>query len=214
MDKKDDLTEKDIKQIFQMYKNAHTLKTVLRSGWVKWGLDKKIRHESIAEHVYGCCMLALSIFANGGANNLNVGKVFTMLVLHETEEIFIGDITPFDKKVGDKKELGKQAVIKFFESAPNADYFLKIIEEFEANETEEAKFAHRVDKFEADIQAKYYDNHFVEKKDKSVLKSERIMRYKALGYTKVSEYFALYDKQIFDDYFLKLLENLEHDVEF
>ena len=91
---------------------------------------------------------------------------------------------------------------------------MKIIEEFEANETEEAKFAHRVDKFEADIQAKYYDNHFVEKKDKSVLKSERIMRYKALGYTKVSEYFALYDKQIFDDYFLKLLENLEHDVEF
>ena len=99
MDKKDDLTEKDIKQIFQMYKNAHTLKTVLRSGWVKWGLDKKIRHESIAEHVYGCCMLALSIFANGGANNLNVGKVFTMLVLHETEEIFIGDITPFDTEV-------------------------------------------------------------------------------------------------------------------
>lgn len=49
MDKKDDLTEKDIKQNFQM---AHTLKTVLRSGWVKWGLDRKIRRESIAEHVF------------------------------------------------------------------------------------------------------------------------------------------------------------------
>mgnify|MGYP001090837588 CR=1 FL=1 len=213
MSKKEDLTEKDIKQIFQMYKNAHRLKTILRTGWSRWGLDKKIRYESVAEHIYGCCMLALSIFANGGAKNLNVDKVFTMLVLHETEEIFIGDITPFDKKVVHKKELGKRAVKKFFRGAPNADYFLKIIEEYEANETEEAKFARRIDKLEADIQAKYYDRHFIRKINQRVLKNERIMKYKSMGYTKVSDFFILYDKHIFDDYFLKLLEYLENDDE-
>lgn len=212
--KKDNLSEKQIKNIFQMYKDAHKLKTLVRSGWEKFGLDKKIRHESIAEHIFGCCMLALSIFSNDGTKGLNVDRVFLMLVLHETEEIFIGDLTPFDKEVENKKELGKQAVKKFFENAADSEYFLKVIEEFELNETEEAKFAHRIDKFETDIQAKYYDKHFIEGLDEGVLKSDRLQRCRAMGYSKISEYFALYDKQIFDSYFMKLLDNLNKDDKF
>ena len=46
------------------------------------------------------------------------------------EEIFIGDITPYDEKVKDKKKLGREAVLKFFEGAKNKDFFLNIIENF------------------------------------------------------------------------------------
>ena len=205
-------SDEEIEKIFQMYQNSHVLKTTLRTGWLYWGLDKKIRHESIAEHIYGCLMLATAIFANTNKiNDVDVGRVFLMLALHETEEIFIGDITPYDEKVKDKKKLGREAVLKFFEGAKNKDFFLNVIEEFEEKTTNEAKFAYMIEKLEADIQAKFYDEHFgVEKVNENVSNSENILNYKQDGYTKVSDFFRLFDMAKYDDEFCEIAECLEN----
>ena len=67
-----------------------------RSVWdgTHWNVSKE-RIESIAEHVYVTCILALSIDSEF-ETHLDIGKVIKMLVLHELGEVVIGDITPFD----------------------------------------------------------------------------------------------------------------------
>ena len=54
--------EEKLKNSMRFYMLATQLKYKIRSGWDKshWNVSKE-RLESIAEHVYGTCILALSI---------------------------------------------------------------------------------------------------------------------------------------------------------
>lgn len=54
-----------------------------------WNVSKE-RLESIAEHVYGTCILALSIDSEF-ETNLDINKVVKMLVIHELGEVVIGE---------------------------------------------------------------------------------------------------------------------------
>ena len=77
--------------IIKFYLYANSLKEKIRTGWIEIGIAKK-RLESVAEHVYGCLMLALSIDSEYELK-LDMYKVLKMLSLHELEEILMGDIT-------------------------------------------------------------------------------------------------------------------------
>ena len=72
-----------LKNSMRFYMSATQLKYKIRSGWDKshWYVSKS-RLESIAEHVYGTCILALSIDSEF-KTNLDINKVIKMLVLHE-----------------------------------------------------------------------------------------------------------------------------------
>lgn len=71
----------------RFYLLATQLKYKIRSGWDKthWNVSKE-RIESVAEHVYGTCILALSIYSNFEVN-VDINKVIKMLVLHEIGEV-------------------------------------------------------------------------------------------------------------------------------
>ena len=86
--------EDKIKTILDYYILTSKLKDVIRSGWKAWGV-KRERLESVAEHIYGTCMLAVAIWSET-LPEVNISEVIMMLALHETEEVIIGDITPFD----------------------------------------------------------------------------------------------------------------------
>ena len=80
-----------------------------------------------------------------------------MIVLHEIEEIKIGDLTPFDKITKEeKRELGKQAVEEVLNTLNKKVQYIELIEEFESMKTKESIFAKMCDKLEADIQCKLY----------------------------------------------------------
>ena len=164
----------DEQKILDLYFVTNKLKNVLRQGWVNWQVDG-VRVESIAEHIYGTLMLAVSICANSN-QDVDLYKVALMLALHEVEEIIIGDIAFFDtERAKTKKEDGKYAVNKIFENCVNRQEFLDIIEEFETCETKEARFAKACDKFEADLQAYLYrDNFNYDKVNPDFYKDERI----------------------------------------
>lgn len=66
-----------------------------------WNVSKE-RLESIAEHVYGTCILAISIDSEF-ETYLNINKVIKMLAIHEIGEVVIGDITPFDNITHEEK---------------------------------------------------------------------------------------------------------------
>ena len=148
---------------FPIYTLGLNVCRALRTGWLHWNVENT-RIESVAEHVYGTIMLAVSIYANCGQDfkDLDFEKVALMIALHETEEILIGDITMFEyQKVKNKKEAGRKAVQQIFQDCINKEKFLNIIAEYEDRNTNEAKFAYMCDKLEADIHAYIYRNNFI-----------------------------------------------------
>lgn len=118
-----------IKNATNFYLLAITLKERIRTGCNYWNVTAK-RRESIAEHSFGTCMLAI----------------------HELEEIIIGDITPFDG-VSEKEKIamGRKAVANVLEGLSTKDEYIALTEEFNARKTADAKFAHLCDKLEFDI---------------------------------------------------------------
>lgn len=200
---------KNIEKIFDLYFLTRRLKETLRRGWTGWKV-KDYRIESIAEHIFGTIMLATSICANT-ETDVDINKVALMLALHETEEIVIEDLTPFDiEKNKTKRQDGKVAVDYVFKDCENRDYFMDIIEEFEKRETPEAKFAFQCDKMEADLQAYFYEGHFDWKSVPDNMKNdERVLALRNKGFNKVSELFLQNDKHYFSDIFLDLANRLE-----
>lgn len=201
---------KQIESIINLYKMTNKLKTTLRSGWIGWKLENT-RIESVAEHIFGTCMLAVGI-CSAKKIDIDINKVITMLVLHETEEIIIGDLTLFDKEISNKKENGRKAVLEIFKDFDNADYFLELIAEFEDGKTKEAQFAFQCDKLEADLQCALYNNNFnLEKVDSFIINDKRIKALQEQGYNSVAEWFLQHDKPLYKDEFLKIANYLENN---
>ena len=196
-------------KILEFHKLATKLKTTLRQGWVTWRLENE-RVESVADHIFGTCMLAVGIFSTVKPQNLDINKVITMLMLHETEEIIIGDLTPIDIKTATMAQDGHQAVLEVFKDFENTSHFLELIQEFEDNITLEAQFARQCDKFEADLQARLYESNFnIEKVSQSVKNFPKIQELNKLGYTDVCELFLQNDKPKFSGIFLEMADFLE-----
>lgn len=198
------------------YMQAAKLKKVLRSGWLRWEIDSE-RVESIAEHIYGTMMLAIAIHSEF-RNDIDIDKVIKMLAIHEMEEIRIGDITPFDNVTDEeKREMGKVAVKELCDNIGLGANYIEVIEEFENQITPESKFARMVDKLEADLQSKVYDENgafdLTKESLKEVLSDERIKRMTDCGINTVSGYFVHNDLNKYDDTFKEIaLYSLEENL--
>jgi len=90
-----------IESTLKFYKLCNKLKDTIRKGHLIWNVKRK-RIESVAEHIYGVQMLALSIYYQFGYK-LNIEKVIYMLAIHELEEIKIGDLAFFE--IDDQEKL-------------------------------------------------------------------------------------------------------------
>ena len=148
-----------MKKAIDFYLLATQLKYKIRSGWdeMHWNVDKE-RLESVAEHVYGACILAISIDSEFNLN-LDLDKVLRMLVLHEIGEVLIGDITPFDGVTRrEKMTLEHEAIRRSFGGLAKKEEYCRLLAEFDEHETRESRFAYYCDKFESDLQAKVYQD--------------------------------------------------------
>lgn len=128
------------------------LKDLKRSGWLRKGV---IQPESVASHSFGVAFLVLLLAPSG----LDKEKCLKMAVLHDIQETVVGDITPYDGvNFGEKSKKEKEAVGNL---AVLLDYpeFVEIFDEFEAQKSPEARFMKDIDRLEAVLQAKYYDNN-------------------------------------------------------
>lgn len=142
-------------EIIRFYVLCNKLKDVVRTGWKIWHVQRD-RLESIAEHIYGVQMLAVAMQSEY-QYAIDLEKVILMLALHELEEIKIGDYNPFEISKDEKAKLGHQAVAEVLGELVDKPKLQRLVLEFDARETTEAKFAHWCDKLEADIQCKLYD---------------------------------------------------------
>lgn len=206
--------DKKIKTILDYYILTNKLKDVVRSGWKRWGV-KRARVESIAEHIYGTCMLAVAVWSET-LPKVNLAEVILMLAIHETEEIIIGDITPFD---GDQKEKlkqnGEKAVQAIFKNFIAKEVYNNLIHDFNTLATPEAIFAHKCDKLECDIQAKLYaeEGCLVFENGDSIKENPKIKKMLKDGITNVADMFIQSDKIHFeeDDIFKKMSNYLQNN---
>ncbi len=142
---------------FKFYFKATQLKDILRQGAVQWNV-KKNRLESIAEHVYGCLILVISLHSELNLE-LDLGKTLEMLAIHELEELVIGDVTPLDNI--DKKDLkdkAREAVFSFVKNLNQSDFLMNLTDEYNEGKSLEAKFAKAVDKLECVLEFKKYQD--------------------------------------------------------
>ena len=197
------MKENKIKNLLQFYLMATQLKDKIRRGWELWNIDRK-RVESVAEHIYGTCILAISIDSEFDLN-IDIYKVVMMLVLHEIEEVKIGDLTPFDKVTKEeKRRMGKQAVQEILNSLSQKADYMELIEEFEEMKTRESIFAKMCDKLEADIQCKLYCEEKcidINKKENAhyLVENERIQKLLANGEKTLADFFIENDRPIFTE---------------
>ena len=197
--------EKIVKSL-RFYLLANQLKDKLRSGWTQWNIDRK-RVESVAEHIYGTCILAIAIDSEFDLN-VDLYKVVMMLVLHEIEEVKIGDITPFDNITKqEKRKLGRQAVEEVLGSLSKKDDYIELIEEFENLQTRESKFAKMCDKLEADIQVKLYCEEksldISKEENANNLEDKRVQSLLENGEKTVADLFIEYSRPVFTEEIFK-----------
>lgn len=200
--------EQKIKNLLQFYLLATELKNKIRSGWKVWNIERE-RIESVAEHIYGTCILAISIDSQFEMD-IDLYKVVMMLVLHEIEEIKIGDLTPFDKQTQEERRtLGKQAVEEVLSILDKKVQYIELIEEFEEMQTKESLFAKMCDKLEADIQSKIYCEEgcmdIQKTENQYLLEDQRIQKLLSEGAKSISDLFVENDRPIFTE---KVFENI------
>lgn len=147
--------DKKIKDIMSFYALCSKLKDTIRKGPLTWNANRE-RIESVAEHIYGVQMLAISIYYQFGYK-LDLNKVIYMLAIHELEEIEIGDLAFYETTKEDKLEKGKNATDLILKDLIGKEEISNLLDEYNERKTEEAIFAYHCDKLECDVQMKLYD---------------------------------------------------------
>ena len=143
--------EDQIKNLIDFHKKAEKLKTTTRHSW----LTDSARQESVAEHSWMLCLLAL-LLADKIETKVDLLKVLKMLIIHDLAEVVTGDIPSHEvsTRQENKYESEKKAFKGLVDSLPKekANEIVALWEEFEKKETPEAKFGNSLDKVEAVMQ--------------------------------------------------------------
>lgn len=127
-------------------KEIDRLKSVVRQSPL---LDKS-RKENSAEHSWHLAMYAM-VLNEYAASEVNTNRVMRMLLLHDVVEIDVGDF-PIHGGSSDamQAEQEARAAERLFGllPQPRRDEFLGLWQEFERAETDDAKFAKALDRFQ------------------------------------------------------------------
>ena len=189
------------------------MKDKIRTGWIEVDI-KKERKESVAEHIYGCLMLAIAIDSEYNFS-LDMLKVLKMLSLHEIEEILMEDLTIRDAtSKEDKIKIGKKCVHDVVKDLMKVSEIEELLNEFNERKTKEALFCYLIDKIECDFQAKIYDleNVFDIEKAKEDLPffGDRATEIEKLSKS-ASDFWIEYDKPKFenDQIFKELINEIQ-----
>ncbi|MBQ7140862.1 MAG: HD domain-containing protein [Bacilli bacterium] len=174
---------------------------------------QKKRLESVAEHIYGTCILAIAIDSEFKVD-IDLNKVLKMLVLHELEEVIIGDITPYDNVSDNEKiEQGKNAIKTILKDLIKSEEYELLIDEFNSHISKESLFAFYCDKLEADLQSKIYDEKgftdIYDEKNKVLLETEWNKKALENGAKNLSDLFIEYDLNNYNELFKELCKYIK-----
>ncbi|MDQ5859414.1 MAG: HD domain-containing protein [Thermoproteota archaeon] len=129
------------------------LKSIKRAGWVS-----KVQvedAESVADHTFSMATLAMLLSDMLG---FDTHKVIKMVLMHDLAESMVGDYVPGDVTARQKLAKEKKAMKFILSGLPKEvrEEYEEIWLEYLHNETEIARFVHRMDKLEMALQADQY----------------------------------------------------------
>lgn len=135
-----------IEQQLSFLREIDQLKTIIRQSPL---LDQS-RKENSAEHSWHLAMYAL-VLNEYPSGIVNTSRVIQMLLLHDIVEIDVGDFPIHgESSSGLQEKLESKAAARLFGLLPQqqGEVFLSLWQEFERAETEDAKFAKALDRFQ------------------------------------------------------------------
>lgn len=199
------MNESRLTTTLKFYLLATKLKYKIRAGWDKqhWNVDKE-RIESVAEHVYGACILAIGLDSEYNCH-IDLNRVLKMLIIHELGEVIIGDITPYDNiSKAEKARMEYTAFESIVGNLCKKEELLSLMNEFDEHKTKESLFAYHCDKLEADIQAKFYQDTGCLNLENSIesnvaFKKDHIKQIVSNGANTVFDIWYQCDKNLFEE---------------
>ncbi|KAL3277119.1 hypothetical protein HHI36_012475 [Cryptolaemus montrouzieri] len=177
------------KEVLEFIGLVNNLKHSSRRGWEQCNVDN---HEQIAGHMYGMAMMT---FLLGNNSTLDRFKCLQLALVHDLAECIVGDITPRDNVPEDKKHAMEDEAMKKITSCLGSEVgslIYNLYKEYEAKETDEAKFVKDLDRFDMVFSAAFY-----EKRDKTP--------------GKLQEYFTSTEGKFQDPYIRNLVKLLEDE---
>ena len=141
--------------ILDFFHTSANLKKIPRQGWIdKLSIDKP---ESVADHTFSMAIIGM-IFSDLG--NYNTEKILKIILLHDLAESITGDMTPEQISKEEKIILENNTIKKILNDLPPSlqKQYRVLWEEYQSNNSKEAKIIHQLDKLEMALQAKIYFN--------------------------------------------------------
>lgn len=139
------------------------LKTTKREGWRRFGISYG---ESISDHMYRMAIMTM-LAPPSLAARLNIPHCTKMALIHDMAESLVGDITPVDKHVSKAEKARREGEVmdyitkNLLGGVPGGgltgEEIRRVFQEYEDNETLEARFVHDVDKMELLLQMVEYE---------------------------------------------------------
>ena len=200
--------------IIKYYLVANKLKNVLRTGWLELKVSSD-RIESVAEHIYGCLVLAIGLESEYKLD-LDMLKVMKMITLKELKKVNLKETTTRDYLKPDYKEESlSDAVSNITNGLLKHDEIVALMKEYEENQSKEARFVYQLSKIEADLQAKIYDLDgymaMEDAKEDAKYFGEELANEIIPQMQNASDSFILYDRKLYtDDMFKELSQDIQN----
>lgn len=135
-----------IRAQFGFVAEADRMKTILRAS----PLAAVERRENDAEHSWHLALMVL-LLAEYAPVPIDVGRTLSLVIVHDLVEVYAGDSPVFDDAAGvDQAEREQAAADRLFGLLPadQTKLLRDLWDEFEADETPEARFAKSMDRLE------------------------------------------------------------------
>ncbi|KAF4302995.1 hypothetical protein GTA08_BOTSDO08667 [Botryosphaeria dothidea] len=137
------------------------LKTTKREGWRRFGIT---HGESISDHMYRMSILTM-LAPPSLSSRVNIPHCTKMALIHDMAESLVGDITPVDPISKEEKSRRESETMDYlcnrllgkFGGGLTGSEIRKVWQEYEDNQTLEAKYVHDIDKMELLLQMMEYE---------------------------------------------------------
>jgi putative hydrolase of HD superfamily len=137
--------------------HGNQLKRTIRTGWAQRGIPNP---EDVAAHSYGVAFTAL-VLAQVVPDELDIGNLLSMALLHDLPEGITGDIPPSAWKrlpEGSKNLLENSAMKEILAEKGYGPGLFALWQEYQESETAESKVVHDADKLDMLLQALIYED--------------------------------------------------------
>jgi putative hydrolase of HD superfamily len=138
----------ELEGILTFLRAAERLKTVVRSGWTSVG-----QPESVAEHTWRLCLMAMVLYSN--RPGIDLARLLKMCLIHDLGEAIGGDVpAPLQDVSSPKSGRERADLLELIASVPAAlrEEIVSLWDEYEAASSPEARVAKGLDKLETILQ--------------------------------------------------------------